>query len=201
MVAGPCTLIPAGRKTTASQRCAVCPPGDEPHLHLAIFKAARLLLASAFCKPTEQSFSLALPWFNLGILLGSSLTLTLAGTACTSLKGKAGSEQSCGCRTQPGNCFSFLSLHYTREARERQNRSRFPGQRGLSISVVLMPKLDSRSCDTRAAATGSTNPGLLEAHRQLRRGPRAGAALHRGIQCCWAGSACRAAPRRPNRRP
>lgn len=106
-----CTLIPAGRKTTATQPCAVRPPGDEPHLHLALFKAARLLLASAFCKPTEQSFRLALPWFNLGILLGSSLTLTPAGTACTSLKGKAGSEQSCGCRTQPGNCFSFLSSH------------------------------------------------------------------------------------------
>lgn len=81
MVAGPGTLIPMGRKMTAARRCAV-------NLQAAIFKAALLVLASALCKPPEQSLSLALPWFNLGILLSSSLTLTLAGTACTGLKGK-----------------------------------------------------------------------------------------------------------------
>lgn len=123
----PTTVIPLLITRDGGWTAHTDPGGREDHSHPAMRLGARLgmshtsiqlFLKQLVCRllqppanPTEQSFSLALPWFNLGILLGSSLTLTPAGTACTSLKGKVGCEQSCGSRTQPGNCFSFLSSH------------------------------------------------------------------------------------------
>lgn len=116
------------------------------HTSMQLFlKQLVCCLLQPFCKAPEHQ-----PWFNSGILLGSSLTLTPAGTACAGLKGKAGAE--------PGAAPAF---HHTEPGRlQRLGRSTFPGQRGLSISlrVVLVLTRDSSS-----AAMGSTNPELLEA--------------------------------------
>lgn len=91
------------------------------HTSMQLFlKQLVCCLLQPFCKPPEHQ-----PWFNSGILLGSSLTLTPAGTACAGLKGKAGAE--------PGAAPAF---HHTEPERlQRQSRSRFPGQRGLGISL------------------------------------------------------------------
>lgn len=109
-----------GRAQRPSTAARGARPGMSP-TSLQLFlkqRVCRSLQPSA--KPPEQSFSLALPWINLGMLLGSSLALMLAGSACTSLKGKAGSEQSCGCRTQPNT--ASPSFHPTEPKRLTKGR-------------------------------------------------------------------------------
>lgn len=141
------------------------------HTSMQLFlKQLVCCLLQPFCKPPEHQ-----PWFNSGILLGSSLTLTPAGTACAGLKGKAGAEQG----TAP-------AFHHTEPERlQRQSRSRSPGQRGLSISlrVVLVPTRDSGQCcngEHKSRAAGSALATPQESQGRLNR-----------IQCCWAGSVCR----------
>lgn len=119
------------------------------HTSMQLFlKQLVCCLLQPFCKAPEHQ-----PWFNSGILLGSSLALTPAGTACAGLKGKAGAE--------PGTAPAF---HHTEPGRlQRLSRSRFSGQRALSISlrVVLVTTQDSGQY--------WTNPGLLEVPWQLHR--------------------------------
>jgi len=158
-------------------------PGMSPTSAELFLKQLVCCLLQAFRKPAERSSSLALPQFNSGILLGSSLALTPAAPARTSLKGKAGSEQSCGCRTQPGNRVSLPSPRSRREAHKRRSGSRLPGQRLWALARGWFPCPNSTPSDARAAAMGSADPGLLEARQQLRRGPSAGAALRGGIRC------------------
>lgn len=141
------------------------------HTSMQLFlKQLVCCLLQPFCKPPEHQ-----PWFNSGILLGSSLTLTPAGTACAGLKGKAGAE--------PGAAPAF---HHTEPERlQRQSRSRFPGQRGLGINlrVVLVPTRDSGQCcngEHKSRAAGSASAVPQGSQGRLR-----------GIQCCWSGSVCR----------
>lgn len=184
-----CTWILAGRRPSDA-------PEEEPQLHLAIFKAAQVLLASALCKPPEQSLNLALLRFNSGILLGSSLALTPAGAACTGLKGKeAGAERSSNAAGEP-LLLSLIALkpRVSRKA-EQEEVPRTKGFEHQSAGGFL-PEFDSGSRDARAAAMGSTDLGLLGARQQLRGGPSAGAASHSSPGCCALSALARAGQRR-----
>lgn len=76
-VAGPCTQIPGGEDHGSPRM--LCEPRMMSHTSMQLFlKQLVCCLLQPFCKPPEHQ-----PWFNSGILLGSSLALTPAGTACT----------------------------------------------------------------------------------------------------------------------
>lgn len=121
-----------------------------------------------FCKPPEHQL-----WFNSGILLGSSLTLTPAGTACAGLKGKAGAEL--------GTAPAFSSHGAPEAAKAEQEQT--PSTKGFEHQLEGGSRAHSGQCcngEHKSRAAGSASAAPQGSQGRLR-----------GIQCSWAGSACR----------
>lgn len=143
-----------------------------------------MLLASAWCKPPEQSLSLALLRFNSGILLGSSLALTPAGAACTSLKGKeAGAERSSNAAGEPLLLpLITLKLRVLQKAEQEEvpRTKGFEHQSAGGSPARIRLRVTRCSC----CCNGEHRSGAAGSPSQLRGGPRAGGASHRGAGCC-----------------